>query len=169
MFLSTHLNHLKASLTKWLSVRLRTKWLWVRVPLQSLKRDEVCQTHCNTIWYQSRPWEDKCHPPKYGSTTRKTKPTSIYMYDQISLIILPKLEYRHWTSNTTHQKSIIFNWSTAHHTAFEKVKSFRACTPVQQYFDSKKQVVLQVDASEKGLGVTLLQKNDNSQLQPIDL
>ena len=25
-----------ASLAKWLSVRLRTKWLWVRVPLQSL-------------------------------------------------------------------------------------------------------------------------------------
>ena len=25
------------SLAKWLSVRLRTKWLWVRVPLQSLK------------------------------------------------------------------------------------------------------------------------------------
>ena len=35
------LNHLAmasfASLAKWLSVRLRTKWLWVRVPLQSLK------------------------------------------------------------------------------------------------------------------------------------
>ena len=30
------LNHL-VSLAKWLSVRLRTKWLWVRVPLQSLK------------------------------------------------------------------------------------------------------------------------------------
>ena len=28
------LNHL-ASLAKWLSVRLRTKWLWVRIPLQS--------------------------------------------------------------------------------------------------------------------------------------
>ena len=27
----------EASLAKWLSVRLRTKWLWVRVPLQSLK------------------------------------------------------------------------------------------------------------------------------------
>ena len=25
-----------ASLAKWLSVRLRIKWLWVRVPLQSL-------------------------------------------------------------------------------------------------------------------------------------
>ena len=30
------LNHL-ASLAKWLSVCLRIKWLWVRIPLQSLK------------------------------------------------------------------------------------------------------------------------------------
>ena len=29
------LNHL-ASFAKWLSVCLRTKWMWVRVPLQSL-------------------------------------------------------------------------------------------------------------------------------------
>ena len=36
--ISTHkqLNHL-ASLAKWLSVHLWTKWLWVRVQLQSLK------------------------------------------------------------------------------------------------------------------------------------
>ena len=27
----------QASLAKWLSVRLRTKWLWVRIPLPSLK------------------------------------------------------------------------------------------------------------------------------------
>ena len=33
--LTAQLNHL-ASLAKWLSVRLRTKWVWVRVPLQSL-------------------------------------------------------------------------------------------------------------------------------------
>ena len=26
-----------ASLAKWLSIRLRTKWLWVRIPLLSLK------------------------------------------------------------------------------------------------------------------------------------
>ena len=32
MFLSYHVR-----LAKWLSVRLRTKWLWVRVQLQSLK------------------------------------------------------------------------------------------------------------------------------------
>ena len=33
--LTTQLKHL-VSLAKWLSVRLRSKWLWVRVPLQSL-------------------------------------------------------------------------------------------------------------------------------------
>ena len=32
----TILNHL-ASLAKWFGVRLRTKWLWVRIPLLSLK------------------------------------------------------------------------------------------------------------------------------------
>ena len=34
--LTTQLNHL-ASLAKWLSVRLRTKWLWVEIMLLSLK------------------------------------------------------------------------------------------------------------------------------------
>ena len=34
--LTTQFNHL-ASLTKWLSFRLQTKWLWVRMSLQSLK------------------------------------------------------------------------------------------------------------------------------------
>ena len=31
----------KATLAKWLSVRLRNKWLWVRVQLQSLKTIQV--------------------------------------------------------------------------------------------------------------------------------
>ena len=35
LVLKRTLNHL-ASLAKWLSVRLRTKWFWVRVQLQSL-------------------------------------------------------------------------------------------------------------------------------------
>ena len=34
LVLTDQLNHL-ASLAKWLSVRLRIKWLWVRMPLQS--------------------------------------------------------------------------------------------------------------------------------------
>ena len=35
--LTTNLNHL-ASLPKWLSVRLRTKWLWAQVMLHSVNR-----------------------------------------------------------------------------------------------------------------------------------
>ena len=31
-----------ASLAKWLNVRLQTKWLWVRVPLQKLKLQILC-------------------------------------------------------------------------------------------------------------------------------
>ena len=30
------------SLAKWLSIRLRTKWLWDRVPLQLLKLQASC-------------------------------------------------------------------------------------------------------------------------------
>ena len=41
------MNHLDklanwARLAKWLSVRLQTKWLWVRVPLQSLNPKDFC-------------------------------------------------------------------------------------------------------------------------------
>ena len=39
--LATQLNHL-ASLAKWLSACLWSKWLWVRVLLQSLKNDSLC-------------------------------------------------------------------------------------------------------------------------------
>ena len=37
------------SLAKWLSVHLRTKWLWVRVPLQSLKFPE--QGDLRYFWF----------------------------------------------------------------------------------------------------------------------
>ena len=51
---------------------------------------------------------------------------------------------------------MIFNWSTAQHATFKKAKSLIASTPIVQYFDPKKQVILHVDASEKELGETLL-------------
>ena len=45
------LNHLaKLSLAKWLSRRLRTKWFWVQVQLQSLKR-QIC-----ACFEQGVPW-----------------------------------------------------------------------------------------------------------------
>ena len=35
------LTHLATLACKWLNVRLRTEWLWVRVPLQSLKTSDI--------------------------------------------------------------------------------------------------------------------------------
>ena len=38
--------HVLASLAKWLNAHLRTKWLWVRIPLLSLKLVELVEvTH----------------------------------------------------------------------------------------------------------------------------
>ena len=46
-------NHL-TSMAKWLSVRLRTKWLWVQIPLLSLKQANYW------VWFysESRAWHD---------------------------------------------------------------------------------------------------------------
>ena len=38
-----------ASLAKWLGVPLRTKWFWVRVPLQSLNKLSY-KANCNTFY-----------------------------------------------------------------------------------------------------------------------
>ena len=46
--LTTQLNYL-ASLAKWLSVRLQAKWLWVRVPSQSLKWSLFCENSSNFL------------------------------------------------------------------------------------------------------------------------
>ena len=41
-----------ASLAKWLSVRLRTKWLWARVTLQSLDIDKVLEEEYVPLFYR---------------------------------------------------------------------------------------------------------------------
>ena len=49
-----------ASLAKWLGVRLQTKWLWVRVPLQSLRMllfgKFACFVFCNHRFFGIRPF-----------------------------------------------------------------------------------------------------------------
>ena len=67
LFFSYHINFLKASfsmdesynslkkasLAKWLSVRLRTMWLWIRVPLQSLKLQISRLFRARGSWHSS--------------------------------------------------------------------------------------------------------------------
>ena len=51
------LNHLAklASLAKWLSVLLRTNWLWVQIPLQSLKLQMAECSFTNQVILGSNP------------------------------------------------------------------------------------------------------------------
>lgn len=49
-------------------------------------------------------------------------------------------------------------WSKQHDKAFEDVKQLASRAPVLKYYDVNEDVTLQCDASERGLGATLLQK-----------
>ena len=53
-----------------------------------------------------------------------------------------------------------FKWDTAHERAFQQMKDTITAEPgpVLAYFDSEKEVTLQVDASKNGLGATIMQE-----------
>ncbi len=50
-----------------------------------------------------------------------------------------------------------FQWNPEHQQAADKVKKLIASPGSLQYFDSSKTVIIQVDASMRGLGATLFQ------------
>ena len=52
----------------------------------------------------------------------------------------------------------IFTWQTKQKEAFQSLKTMITNVPVLKFYDAKEEVTLQFDASEKGLGATLLQK-----------
>ena len=54
-------------------------------------------------------------------------------------------------------KDAKFIWSRQHDEAFEQIKKLVTSYPVLRYYDMNAEVTLQCDASEKGLGATLLQ------------
>ena len=65
------------------------------------------------------------------------------------------------------QKDLPFSWTEVHERAFNDAKQLISTAPILQYYDLEKPVVLQVDASEEGLGGALLQPNAEGKLQPV--
>lgn len=55
-------------------------------------------------------------------------------------------------------KDVPFNWASAQQKAFAKVKEMITNAPVLQYYDEEKELTVQCDASQGGLGAALLQE-----------
>ena len=52
-----------------------------------------------------------------------------------------------------------WSWHPEHFEAIEKLKTVLTSSPVLQYYDVNKEVTIQADASQKGLGTCLIQEN----------
>jgi len=55
------------------------------------------------------------------------------------------------------EKNVIFMWESSQQEAFQQLKELLVSAPVLKYYDMNQEVTIQSDASEKGLGGTLLQ------------
>lgn len=71
---------------------------------------------------------------------------------------LPKLSEVTQPLRDLTRKEAQFIWATQHEEAFEKVKSLATKHPVLKFYDVKQPVTIQCDASDRGLGATLLQE-----------
>ena len=65
------------------------------------------------------------------------------------------------------QDAVPFSWSMAQEKAFNKAKQLISSAPVLAYYDLRKPVVLQTDASDNAVGGALLQPSDDGKLQPV--
>ena len=60
-----------------------------------------------------------------------------------------------------------FLWSSVHEKSFNDAKKLIVNAPCLAFFNSNRPVVLQVDASENGLGAALLQPDADNKLKPV--
>lgn len=67
----------------------------------------------------------------------------------LSTVMTPILELTH--------KDVEWKWTSTHDKAFDEVKRLVTTAPVLAYYDPTKELVLQCDSSETGLGAALLQ------------
>ena len=64
------------------------------------------------------------------------------------------------------KKNALFQWTETHEADFQKLKEVFTSQECLAYFDQKKDIFLQVDASIQGLGAALMQKDQQGRLKP---
>ena len=77
------------------------------------------------------------------------------------------------TSQLTHnmrlllKKNALFQWTESHEANFQRLKESISSDTCLMYFDTSKPIILQVDASQVGLGQVLLQKDCQGRTRPV--
>ena len=71
---------------------------------------------------------------------------------------IPRLSEHTSLLRSLERKGVHFTWSTEHQNSFENIKQLVSNCMSLSYYDRKKEVTLQCDYSEKGLGVALVQE-----------
>ena len=105
----------------------------------------------------------KVDPQKIEAITNMDAPTDVTGVQRLSGMVnylsrfLPNLsDVMEPIRRLTHQ-GIEWDWTSEHNKAFSKVKKMITEAPILQYYDPNIDLVIQCDASQKGLGAVLLQ------------
>ena len=109
----------------------------------------------------------KLDPDKVKAVKDMPKPTckkeTISLLGLINYLprFLPRLSKVAQRLRDLTQANARFVWSKQHDKTFEDVKKLVVEAPVLKYYDINEEVTLQCDASERGLGATLLQNGQS--------
>lgn len=105
----------------------------------------------------------KADPDKVKAVKEMPKPTCkkevLHLLGFVNYLskFLPKLSEVAQPLRELTMKNASFTWSTQHDKAFSEVKQLVVKHPVLRYYDINEEVTVQTDASDRGLGATLLQ------------
>ena len=101
------------------------------------------------------------HPAKVEAIKNLPIPTdvtAVRLCSTVQLnISLGTFQISHGTLRVLTRKNIVFNWSKKCQNAFDTVKSLVIEDTRLAYFDNTKDLLLQVDSSQNGIGTALIQ------------
>ena len=105
----------------------------------------------------------KPDPKKVEAIAKLSAPTNVEEVQRLNGTVnylarfMPHLSHVMEPIRQLTRHDVSWNWSSVQDQAFDKVKTLITSAPVLNYYDPQAELVIQCDASEKGLGAALLQ------------